>query len=74
MQTLEHDSQVLLPGCEEPGETAEQVAHQPLRSEAAQKHLPQKPSSLRRDFRIRQNNVNTTHTRDQKSLQFPHIV
>lgn len=83
MQTLEHisqvrdSSQILLTG---PSGTQidsrVERGHQPLRSEASQKHLPQKRSSLRRDFRIRQNNVNTTHTRDQKKkiLHFPHIL
>lgn len=66
MQTLEHNSQTLLTGPWGTRTAEQSVAHQPLRSEASEKHLPQKRSSLRRDFRIRQNNVNMTHTRDQK--------
>lgn len=78
MQTLEHISQVrystkfFLGPTRNPDRQQSRAWHtEPLRSQASQKHLPQKHPRLRRDFRIRQNNGNTTHTRDQKTSTVP---
>lgn len=78
MQTLEHVSQVrystkflFWPSRNPDRQQSRAWRTEPLRSPASQKHLPQQHPSLGRDFRIRQNNVNTTHTRDQKNSTVP---
>lgn len=78
MQTLEHISQVqystksfLWPTRNPDRQQSRVWRTEPLRSEASQKHLSSKASQSEAWFRIRQNNVNTTHTRDQKTCAVP---
>jgi hypothetical protein len=78
MQTVEHISEVqystkffLWPTRNPDRQQSRAWCTEPLRSPASQKHLPQQHPSLRCDFRIRQNNVNTTCTRDEKNSTVP---